>query len=204
MRLTWGNQPATAGAAATTPSGTGWRTWNVTSQLQAGYDANQRFGFMIRDATENQGSQRAAVPQPGEGDGATAAGRPLRPGANPATAADHDDDHDHDVAADDDDDSDHHAAVDVDDGPGGDDDHHDDGAPDHDRDHDVAADDDDVAADDDDVAADDDDVAADDDDVAADDDDVAAAAGVRFLDGDRRVRRRHVVAGVLSVQQLRH
>jgi hypothetical protein len=50
--VTWANQPATSGAAATATSGTGWREWNVMAQLQAMY-ASGNYGFQIRDASEN-------------------------------------------------------------------------------------------------------------------------------------------------------
>ena len=51
--VTWSNQPATTGAAATLVSGSGpgHREWNVTSQIGAGA-AN---GFLIRDSVENNG-----------------------------------------------------------------------------------------------------------------------------------------------------
>jgi hypothetical protein len=48
----WSNQPATTGTAATTSSGSGYRQWNVTAQVQAIYDAGANNGFLIRDATE--------------------------------------------------------------------------------------------------------------------------------------------------------
>jgi parallel beta-helix repeat protein len=48
----WSNQPATAGAAATATSGSGYREWSVTSQVQSMYvDGN--FGFIVRDGTED-------------------------------------------------------------------------------------------------------------------------------------------------------
>jgi len=50
--VTWSNQPGTTGAAATSDSGTGWRTWNVTAQVQAMY-AGSNFGFVLRDQTES-------------------------------------------------------------------------------------------------------------------------------------------------------
>jgi hypothetical protein len=56
--VTWSNQPATTGAAATTTSGTGYREWNVTSQVQAMYAAGALHGFLIRDATENQDAEQ--------------------------------------------------------------------------------------------------------------------------------------------------
>ena len=49
--VTWANHPATAGPAATTPSGQGYREWQVAAHVQAMYtDGNH--GFLIRDATE--------------------------------------------------------------------------------------------------------------------------------------------------------
>jgi hypothetical protein len=51
--VTWSNQPGTTGAAATTSSGSGYREWNVAGQVQSMY-ANGNYGFLIRDASENQ------------------------------------------------------------------------------------------------------------------------------------------------------
>lgn len=51
----WNNQPATTGTAATTSSGSGYRQWNVTSQVQAMYNAGTNHGFLIRDANEGGG-----------------------------------------------------------------------------------------------------------------------------------------------------
>ena len=53
--LTWNNQPGGTGAAATSASGTGWRTWTVTAHVQQMY-AGTNNGFMLRDATENDGT----------------------------------------------------------------------------------------------------------------------------------------------------
>ena len=50
--VTWGNQPATTGTAATVASGSGWREWVVTTQLQAMY-IGANHGFLIRDAAED-------------------------------------------------------------------------------------------------------------------------------------------------------
>jgi hypothetical protein len=50
--VTWDNQPATAGAAATTSSENGYREWEVTVQVQAMYDTDAKHGFLIRDAVE--------------------------------------------------------------------------------------------------------------------------------------------------------
>ena len=50
--VTWANQPPTAGAAATTTAGSGWREWDVVAQVDAMYStANE--GFLIRDAVES-------------------------------------------------------------------------------------------------------------------------------------------------------
>ena len=53
--VTWGNQPGTSGAVATTTSGFGYRDWTVTSQVQAMYSPGANNGFLIRDASENGG-----------------------------------------------------------------------------------------------------------------------------------------------------
>jgi CSLREA domain-containing protein len=52
--VTWSNQPATGGTAATTASGTGWRQWSVAAQVNAMY-ASGNHGFLVRDAAENGG-----------------------------------------------------------------------------------------------------------------------------------------------------
>lgn len=49
--VTWNNQPATTGQAATVGSGLGWREWSVTEQVQTMY-AGANHGFLIRDAAE--------------------------------------------------------------------------------------------------------------------------------------------------------
>jgi large repetitive protein len=54
--VNWQNQPATTGTAATTTSGSGYREWIVTSQVEAMYTAGANNGFLIRDAAENVGS----------------------------------------------------------------------------------------------------------------------------------------------------
>ena len=56
--VTWNNQPSTIGAAATTASGSGWRQWTVTTQVNAMY-TGANHGFLIRDASEGAG--RAAT-----------------------------------------------------------------------------------------------------------------------------------------------
>ena len=56
--VTWQNQPATAGTAAVTTSGSGYREWNVTSQVQAMYGAGTNNGFLIRDASENNDAEQ--------------------------------------------------------------------------------------------------------------------------------------------------
>lgn len=52
--VTWNNQPATAGPAATTSSGQGWREWDVATQVQAMITSGNH-GFLIRDASEGGG-----------------------------------------------------------------------------------------------------------------------------------------------------
>jgi hypothetical protein len=52
--VTWANQPATTGAAATTASGSGYRAWSVGTQVQAMLGSGANHGFLIRDATEGQ------------------------------------------------------------------------------------------------------------------------------------------------------
>ncbi len=49
--VNWSNQPATSGTAATTDSGQGHRSWDVTTQVAAGASN----GFLIRDAAEGNG-----------------------------------------------------------------------------------------------------------------------------------------------------
>jgi predicted ribosomally synthesized peptide with SipW-like signal peptide len=49
--LTWNNQPGVTGTAATTPSGLGWREWDVLAHVQAMY-ASQNDGFVVRDSQE--------------------------------------------------------------------------------------------------------------------------------------------------------
>jgi hypothetical protein len=56
--VTWNNQPATAGPAATTSSGSGWREWNVASVVQSMYDSGLNYGFLIRDETENNDAEQ--------------------------------------------------------------------------------------------------------------------------------------------------
>jgi hypothetical protein len=56
--VTWNNQPQTTGAAATTSSGSGYREWNVSSQVQAMYDGAENHGFLIRDAVENADAEQ--------------------------------------------------------------------------------------------------------------------------------------------------
>jgi hypothetical protein len=56
--VTWANQPATTGTAATTTSGGGYREWNVASIVQAMYSSGQNNGFLIRDATEGQDAEQ--------------------------------------------------------------------------------------------------------------------------------------------------
>jgi hypothetical protein len=54
--VTWANQPASTGSAATAPSrsSAGYVEWTVTGQVQSMY-SGANHGFLIRDATENGG-----------------------------------------------------------------------------------------------------------------------------------------------------
>jgi hypothetical protein len=57
MGVTWSNQPATTGTAATTASGTGWRSFDVTSQVREIYhDGATSHGWVVRDSVENSAS----------------------------------------------------------------------------------------------------------------------------------------------------
>jgi hypothetical protein len=56
--VNWDNQPGTAGSAVTATSGSGWREWNVAALLQNMYDLEANYGFMIRDAVENQDAEQ--------------------------------------------------------------------------------------------------------------------------------------------------
>jgi hypothetical protein len=51
--LTWSNQPATAGTAVTTASGSGYREWLATQLVRDMYAPNANHGFTIRDASPN-------------------------------------------------------------------------------------------------------------------------------------------------------
>ncbi len=55
--VNWSIQPATTGTAATVTSGTGYRTWTVTTQVASMYSGSN-FGFLIRDATEGQSGEQ--------------------------------------------------------------------------------------------------------------------------------------------------
>jgi hypothetical protein len=55
--VTWSNQPATTGTAATTTSGTGYREWSVAGQVQAMYTGANN-GFLVRDAVEGQDAEQ--------------------------------------------------------------------------------------------------------------------------------------------------
>jgi CSLREA domain-containing protein len=64
--VTWANQPATSGTAATTASGSGWREWAVAAQVQAMYGSGNH-GFLIRDAVEgNDNEQQFHAREKGE------------------------------------------------------------------------------------------------------------------------------------------
>jgi large repetitive protein len=50
--VTWATQPGTTGTAVTAASGTGWRTWTVTTHVTSMY-AGTNNGFVVRDAAES-------------------------------------------------------------------------------------------------------------------------------------------------------
>jgi hypothetical protein len=56
--VTWANQPATTGSAATTTSGAGYRTWTVSTIVANMYSSGSNNGFLIRDATESQDAEQ--------------------------------------------------------------------------------------------------------------------------------------------------
>jgi large repetitive protein len=49
--ITWSNQPATTGTAATTTSVAGWNQWTVTTHVQGMYSGTNN-GFLVRFAVE--------------------------------------------------------------------------------------------------------------------------------------------------------
>jgi hypothetical protein len=56
--VTWSNQPATSAAVASTASGSGYRQWDVTAQVQAMLAGGVNHGFLIRDAVEGQDAEQ--------------------------------------------------------------------------------------------------------------------------------------------------
>jgi hypothetical protein len=58
LGVTWGNQPATAGATATTQSGLETREWNVLAQTLDMYALGDH-GFLIRDSGQNGGGEQS-------------------------------------------------------------------------------------------------------------------------------------------------
>ena len=65
------NQPATTGPVATTSSGSGWREWTVTAQVDGMY-SGANHGFLVRDAGEGSGPTRDQSFRSREGGGSTA------------------------------------------------------------------------------------------------------------------------------------
>ena len=63
--VTWNNQPATSGSAATTASGTGWRELDVAAHVQTMYGGSNN-GWLLRDASENSGTIMDQVIHPRE------------------------------------------------------------------------------------------------------------------------------------------
>jgi hypothetical protein len=56
--VTLNNQPSAIGSAATTSSGSGWRQWNVSAMVQAMQASSLNYGFLIRDANENNDAEQ--------------------------------------------------------------------------------------------------------------------------------------------------
>jgi hypothetical protein len=56
--VTWSNAPQTAGVAATTTSGTGYRDWDVATLVQEMFSSGTNHGFLIKDATEDQDAEQ--------------------------------------------------------------------------------------------------------------------------------------------------
>jgi len=56
--VTWANAPQTAGSAATTTSGAGYREWGVATLVQGMYSSGQNNGFLVKDATEGQDAEQ--------------------------------------------------------------------------------------------------------------------------------------------------
>ena len=56
-QVSWLNQPPTTGLPATSPSGGGYREWNVTEQVRAMY-AEVNNGFLIRDSVESADAEQ--------------------------------------------------------------------------------------------------------------------------------------------------
>ena len=61
--ITWSNQPAATGTAATAPSAGGSVTWTVPSQVQAMYDGGNN-GFLVRDHVEGGNGIEQGFQQP--------------------------------------------------------------------------------------------------------------------------------------------
>jgi hypothetical protein len=60
--VTWNTQPATTGTAATTTSGTGTRSWTVTSQVQAMYGSTDpNNGFLVKDQSEGNNPAKTQI-----------------------------------------------------------------------------------------------------------------------------------------------
>jgi large repetitive protein len=57
--VTWNDQPATRGPVATTSSGVGHRSWNVTTAVREMYADLPGHGFLIRDAAEGQDADQS-------------------------------------------------------------------------------------------------------------------------------------------------
>ena len=64
--VTWNNQPGTSGSAASSSSGSGSRTWDVTTEVQGMYSGTNN-GFLLRDSSESSAVPKQQAYQSREG-----------------------------------------------------------------------------------------------------------------------------------------
>jgi hypothetical protein len=60
--VNWNNQPGTGTPVASSPSGAGWRSWDVTAAVQNAYASpSTYYGFLLRDSVETSATSRRQV-----------------------------------------------------------------------------------------------------------------------------------------------
>ncbi len=64
--VTWSNQPGETGTGASSASGSGWRTWDVTA-IVGGMYSGSNFGLRLRDNNEGHGSGKSQTYVSSEG-----------------------------------------------------------------------------------------------------------------------------------------